>query len=349
MTDVAEDEAEEEANNLKLIIATSDEPYDRELVNVLDLVHLGLKTPRVERKWWRDRDDLGFGAYGVVYRERWKEDKRVDDKGTRVVKVIDRAKIQSGQRGGPQNDGPKYQDTGLFVYFHGWYESANLAKVTLVMEDIPRGNLGKWVENHGGKLAEDGVIEIASQMLTALKYMHEDNFIHRDLKPEVRGLVLPWHDTYHSLCQDAKRYLEHFNPKGGSSLVDQTCGFRLLQGVTARTVVDTYGGTKGYIAPEISLSRSDDAESSEYSHLVDIWSAGCVIFRLLSGVVPEDHAEKKKFQKQSDIPDFLKASLLTVRQEAADGPMKNCGENDLFIESILRNYGRPTFQSRFQP
>jgi serine/threonine protein kinase len=56
----------------------------------------------------------------------------------------------------------------------------------LVMEQIPLGNLERWVQNAGGTLPEKDVVEIAAQMFRGLRDMHDARFAHRDLKPEVR-------------------------------------------------------------------------------------------------------------------------------------------------------------------
>ena len=74
-------------------------------------------------------------------------------------------------------------------------------------------------------------------------------------------------------------------------------------------------GTLGYMAPEVTREdEPDNAESSQYSVSVDIWSAGCVIFRLLYGAVPRG----KQFQ--TDIPQYLVNTLSSpaVTQKCRD-------------------------------
>jgi ser/thr/tyr protein kinase RAD53 len=83
--------------------------------------------------------------------------------------------------------------------------------------------------------------------------------------------------------------------------------------------LQTKGGTEGYIAPEVSRDdEPDDVGSSQYSLLVDIWSAGCVIFRMLTGYVPDDAKNPKKFH--SDIPQFLRDEFanLAITEECFD-------------------------------
>ena len=52
------------------------------------------------------------------------------------------------------------------------------------MEYCEYGDLGKYLRNHGS-LPESQVQDIASQVLRALSFMHEERFAHRDLKPAV--------------------------------------------------------------------------------------------------------------------------------------------------------------------
>lgn len=53
------------------------------------------------------------------------------------------------------------------------------------MEYCELGDLKDHVEEHG-RLAEDQVQDIGWQILQGLRFMHHNNFAHRDLKPAVR-------------------------------------------------------------------------------------------------------------------------------------------------------------------
>lgn len=55
------------------------------------------------------------------------------------------------------------------------------------MEYCEHGDLKKYLAEHG-RLPEDQAQEIGWQVLQGLKFMHENRFAHRDLKPAVSFL-----------------------------------------------------------------------------------------------------------------------------------------------------------------
>lgn len=65
--------------------------------------------------------------------------------------------------------------------------------------------------------------------------------------------------------------------------------FGFTKRVSEQSDLQTFVGTKPYLAPEvIPHLQPDNAESSGYNKPVDIWSCGCVIFKLLVGKTPFD-------------------------------------------------------------
>jgi ser/thr/tyr protein kinase RAD53 len=52
------------------------------------------------------------------------------------------------------------------------------------MEYCEKGDLRNYLSKHK-MLAEEEAQEIAAQVLQGLKFMHEEGFAHRDLKPAV--------------------------------------------------------------------------------------------------------------------------------------------------------------------
>lgn len=56
----------------------------------------------------------------------------------------------------------------------------------MTMEYIPRGDLQKHLDEHPDRpLPEVEVREISKQILEGLSFMHENGFVHRELKPAV--------------------------------------------------------------------------------------------------------------------------------------------------------------------
>jgi serine/threonine protein kinase len=53
------------------------------------------------------------------------------------------------------------------------------------MEYFPYGDLNKYVESD---FSEEGVRQVSSQLILGLRFMHDDGYAHRDLKPGVSRL-----------------------------------------------------------------------------------------------------------------------------------------------------------------
>lgn len=75
----------------------------------------------------------------------------------------------------------QYQD--FFVNFIGWYETDK--HVCIAMELHELGSLDNYLLPTQASLPESEVKVIMAQVLKALDYMHELDFMHRDLKPAV--------------------------------------------------------------------------------------------------------------------------------------------------------------------
>jgi serine/threonine protein kinase len=64
---------------------------------------------------------------------------------------------------------------------YGWFQIDDA--MFLAMEYVPYGDLRNLTE----PCPEHQATKIARQLLSGLKYLHEDGFAHHDLEPEVRS------------------------------------------------------------------------------------------------------------------------------------------------------------------
>ena len=106
-----------------------------------------------------------------------------------------------------------------------------------------------------GAHAEQDVIKITRQLVSAIGYLHTMGIAHRDLKPE------------NILLRDKEGYCVKLADFGLGRIIDE--------GVAMSTMC----GTPSYVAPEVLLGE-------KYTIAVDMWSVGVITYILLSGRMP---------------------------------------------------------------
>lgn len=144
------------------------------------------------------------------------------------------------------------------------------------MEFVAGGDLGKFINDHG-PLPEDTVKAMASQLLDAFQYLHENNITHRDVKPD------------NILVSSIEPFEVKLTDFGLSKMVD-----------SEQTFLRTFCGTLLYCAPEVytefteydHMGRRNPRNKARrpvgqrYGHTVDVWSLGGVLFYALTGSPP---------------------------------------------------------------
>ncbi|CAK72784.1 unnamed protein product (macronuclear) [Paramecium tetraurelia] len=204
---------------------------------------------------------IGKGSSAKVYSARSALDQRVY-----AVKAIEKAflKISENANGlrafqsEVQILRALQQYENNFLVFKEIYEGDNtLYVVTSYLEGLSLSEeLDKAKTLPNRRLPINNVRTIMRKLLGNLKILHSHRIIHRDLKPD--NLMFSRKNDYTSLV-----------------LVDF--------GLATSELLDKYlfpkCGTPGYVAPEVLSSRSDQ----RYNCKVDIFSAGCIFYKLLTG------------------------------------------------------------------
>lgn len=113
-----------------------------------------------------------------------------------------------------------------------------------------------------GPFSENIIRVYAKQILKGLKYLHDNNIIHRDIKG-ANILV----DT-----------------KGTVKLADFGCA-KLFQGIQANSNFKSVLGTPYWMAPEVlnvgfSIVTAQVIRAEGYGRSADIWSLGCTIIEV---------------------------------------------------------------------
>eukprot|EP00397_Hematodinium_sp_SG-2012_P014941 GEMP01015207.1.p1 GENE.GEMP01015207.1~~GEMP01015207.1.p1 ORF type:complete len:451 (+),score=79.20 GEMP01015207.1:22-1353(+) len=138
-----------------------------------------------------------------------------------------------------------------------------------------------------GKYTENGTKRIFFQLLTGLKYLHDMRVVHRDLKPE------------NVLLSDK-------SDNAMAKIADFGLARILPQASNGTALFKTFCGTPHYFAPE--LIQSQQGQCKGYGKEVDLWSAGVILYILLSTTPPfEDenlYQQIVKGEYDFDVPDW---------------------------------------------
>ncbi len=186
-------------------------------------------------------------------------------------------------------------------------------QIVIVSEYAPDGSLADWLKGHGGKAPSlTAAIKMMDGILAGLEHLHARRIIHRDLKPA------------NILLQGDTPRLADF----GISRVLKT---------TQSTM--SFAGTPLFMAPEAWRGKRNEQ--------TDLWSAGVVLYHLLSGSYPfagdDLYALIDAIRTDEALP--LPASIPEpVRQVVANALKKDTSERLPTISAM-----RQALQEAMQP
>ncbi|MHC4501741.1 MAG: protein kinase domain-containing protein [Planctomycetota bacterium] len=224
---------------------------------------------------------IGRGSMGTVYRARQLSMDRVvalkvlNEKHSRDEQFIKRF-IREARAAGRLSH-PNV------IHVHDVSDHENTHYFT--MEHVDGTTVKKLLKRHG-KIDVDRSLDIVLQAAKALEYAHENNIIHRDIKPD--NLML------------TKDGVVKLADLGIAKLFDEAA-----EGDGPKRRVF---GTPHYMAPEQALGRETDART-------DVYSLGATLYHMLTGTTP--------FQGGT-ITDILKAhiqsNLQPIQKKAPNVP-----------------------------
>jgi calcium/calmodulin-dependent protein kinase I len=188
------------------------------------------------------------------------------------------------------------------IYMKEYFEESG--RVYVIMEYLAGGELleallrkDKGEDGNEPHYSEQDARVIFKQLIEAVKYMHDKQIVHRDLKLENMLLKKP-NDIRTIKIADfglAKKY--------GHAALSTICG------------------TPQYVAPEVIKGGNTPYT---YGKECDLWSCGVILFILLGGYPPfYDESEPRLFRKiREGIPDMNDPVWDEVSKEAKDLIMK---------------------------
>ena len=135
-------------------------------------------------------------------------------------------------------------------------DGSGISQPYIVMEYVA-GRTLRDILREGRKILPERALEITSGVLSALDYSHRAGIIHRDIKP---GNVM-------------------LTPSGDVKVMDFGIARAISDASSTMTQTAAVVGTAQYLSPEQARGETVDSRS-------DVYSAGCLLYELLSGRPP---------------------------------------------------------------
>ncbi|XP_023527173.1 CBL-interacting serine/threonine-protein kinase 7-like [Cucurbita pepo subsp. pepo] len=187
---------------------------------------------------------------------------------------------------------------------------ATKSKIYLVVEFAAGGELLAKISRRG-RFTETVARRYFQQLVSALKFCHENGVVHRDVKPQ--NLLL--------------------DEQGNLKISD--FGLSALPEKLKDELLHTACGTPAYSAPEVMIRRGNRGYDGGKA---DAWSCGVILFVMLSGFLPFEESNlaamyKKIHRREFQIPKWISKPVRFLIYHLLDPNP----ETRMSIEALMQN------------
>lgn len=263
-----------------------------------------------DKKYWRPVRKLGQGTFSKVYlatSEKRPANDTLDESTLDPHKLVAIKVVEHGPAGGADEERVELSLKRevemlrsishpslihLKAFDHGD------KRALMVLEYSPGGDLFDVASSHAVHLRPDVVQRIFAELVSAVRYLHDNLIVHRDIKlestlplsrsstqstPSDSSANHPFTDALLNVPVSQLTHLHHPQsyPDALVTLTDLGLS-RRIPAPPESPLLTTRCGSEDYAAPEILLGQPYDGRST------DAWALGVLLYALMEGRLPFD-------------------------------------------------------------
>jgi len=248
---------------------------------------------------------LGVGSFGRVFLVRRKDTKKLY--AMKVLNKKDMLKKKQIAHTNTEKMVLSTMDHPFIVRLHFAFQNEEF--LFMCMDYVPGGELFHHLQK-AGKFPEELAKFYIAEVICSLNYLHSNNIIYRDIKPE-------------NILLDEEGHIKLTDFGLSKSGITSVVGSKTGEGGQFAT---TFCGTPEYLAPEIITGAG-------HGKAADWWSVGILLFEMLTGRSPflasnRNDMYKSMIQGNLRVPMFLSSEAQDLLEKLlVPDPKKRLGTN----------------------